>query len=310
MKRLILLILLLLSIAFAPQVVHHAYLPSISANRTDGLGLEWAGVWGNLTAIRPVYLRSNFGSQIDPYDSLYQHYVVGGWAEVDAQLAVLEDWRDIGAQPIVIFMRGGLPCKVPTLAQLATYGNFIVAAVARYDLDIFEVTNEPENPGGYPSLFGCWGKQYADRLIYLLDYVQARVPDTRQVGVSFQAGSATQFVMLTTAASHADWIGVHFYSVYGGGVVQYPWPGGLTQLVTMAEQYHDDVRVTEFNLRSPGNECGLAHQQAQTDEIADALDLDLPMLSILVYYNYPDWQCSGIKNTLTEEMLMPGGGYP
>ena len=90
--------------------------------------------------------------------------------------------------------------------------------------------------------------------------------------------------MLAATASHADWIGIHYYPVYGGGIVQYPWPGGLVELVEMAEQYHDDVRVTEFNLREPDEICSAVFEQAQADEIQAALDLGLPMLSVLVYY--------------------------
>lgn len=313
MKRLIIFTLLLFSIAFAPQVVHRAYLPVTYSTRTDGLGLEvvpgYTQNQPNLANIVPIYIRSTFGSSVDPYYGPYQKYLSGGWAAVDTKFEMLDDWRDFGSQPLVVFMRGGLPCKVPTLAQLKPYGDFIVAAVERYNLYTFEVWNEPDASGGLPSLFGCWGKAYTDRLIYLLDYVQARVPSHRQVGVSFQAGSAAQFTMLTATASHADWIGVHYYPVYGGGIVQYPWPGGLSELVDMASLYHEDVRVTEFNLRSPTNECGPVHQQAQADEIQAALDLELPMLSVLVYYPYPDWACTGIEGTLAEEVIMPGG-YP
>lgn len=292
---------------------HNAYLPVIRSVRTDGLGLEVVPNYTHnqpgLADIGALTYRSTFGSQVDPYYGPYQKYLSGGWAAVDLKFAMLDDWRALGAQPQVVFMRGGLPCKVPTIAQLGPYGDFIVAAVERYDLHTFEIANEPDASGGYPSLFGCWGKAYADRLIYLLDYVQARVPSHRQVGVSFQAASPAQFAMLAATASHADWVGLHFYPVWSAGVVLYPWPGGLATLVTMAEQYSDDVRVTEFNLRDPASTCGAAFEQAQADEIEAALDLGLPMLSVLVYYPAPDWQCTGIENTLTEQMLM-GTGYP
>ena len=116
--------------------------------------------------------------------------------------------------------------------------------------------------------------------------------------------------MLAATASHADWVGVHYYPVFGGGIVQYPWPGGLAELVEMAGAYSDDVRVTEFNLREPDEVCGAAFEQAQADEIQAALDLGLPMLSILVYYPAWDWQCTGIQGTLSEAALLPGAGYP
>lgn len=306
------LVTLLAVPVFAGAVSNNAYLPVVRSARTDGLGLEvvpdYTHNQPNLADIQALTFRSTFGSQIDPYYGPYQKYLSGGWAAVDLKFEMLDDWRALGAQPLVVFMRGGLPCKVPTIAQLATYGDFIVTAVERYNLNIFEVWNEPDATGGFPSLFGCFGKTYTDRLIYLLDYVQTRVPSHRQVGVSFQAGSPAQMAMLAATASHADWIGVHFYSVYGGGIVQYPWPGGLVELVEMAGQYHDDVRVTEFNLREPDEICSAAFEQAQADEIQAALDLGLPMLSVLVYYPAPDWQCTGIQGTLAEQAIMPG--YP
>lgn len=301
--------------AFAQPLQTH-YLPLLAATPVcrAGFGLEvvpgTTAMWqGDLAEIRACWFRSGFGSQVDPLDTLYQHYLAGGWAEVDAEVAAeLEIWREVGASPLVIFMYGGA-CQVPSIAQLKQYGNFIVAAANRYDLPRFEVWNEPDASGGYASLYGCFGTAHTDRLIYLLNYVNNRT--ARHVGVSFAGNNETQMQMLAAAAPYADWIGIHHYSVWGGGIVMEPWPGGLVEKYEMAvaNAAGRPVWVTEYNLRSPGDEFGITHQQAQADMIAEALALDLPLVSILVYYSYPDWQATGIRNTIVESWLA-GGGYP
>jgi len=313
-------LLLLLALAvFAParaQPGQTHYIPIMGGGQPcrAGFGLEavpgpTAGWKDDIAALRPCWLRSNFGSQVAPYDTLYQHYLSGGWAEVDAEIvAELELWREIGAKPLVIFMYGG-ECVAPTKAQLKPFGDFIVAAIARYNLPRVEILNEPDASGGYASLFGCFGVAHVDRLIYLLNY--ARVRTTAQVGVSFAGMNANQMNMLAAAAPYADWIGIHHYSVWGGGIVMEPWPGGLLEKYNLAVSLASGkpVWVTEYNLRSPQDECGPAHQEAQKDMIAEALALGLPHLSVLVYWSYPDWQCTGIRNTIVESWLA-GGGYP
>ena len=291
-----------------------AYLPILTSERTDGLGFEavpgaMAAHQAALTDLAPVYLRSNFGSQIAPYDTLYQHYLAGGWAEVDQEVEdELSLWHDIGAIPIVIFMYGG-SCVAPTTAQLAGYGDFIALAMGRYNLHYVEVWNEPDAVGGFPSLFGCFGDAYAARLKYLLNRVRSQVDDFRRVGVSFQLANNADLTMLATVASSADWLGIHHYAIWCDGVTTEPWPGSLMGKydLAVANAAGREVWLTEVNLRTPC-ETGAEHQQAQADYLEWVLGLPIPVKSVLVYYSYPDWQGTGVRDTLAEDALLPG--YP
>lgn len=68
------------------------------------------------------------------------------------------------------------------------------------------------------------------------------------------------------------------------------------------------VWITEVNLRSPDDECGPEHQAAQADYLMDALSHGYPVVSILVYADYENWQCTGIRGTEAAETLLTG--YP
>ena len=88
------------------------------------------------------------------------------------------------------------------------------------------------------------------------------------------------------------------------------WPGSLTQKYSMAQTAAPGkpIWITELNLRSPGDECGAEHQAAQDDYIQAALTLRAPVLSVLVYFDYPNWQCTGIRNTPAAQSLL--NAYP
>jgi hypothetical protein len=112
--------------------------------------------------------------------------------------------------------------------------------------------------------------------------------------------------MLAAVAPHLDWVGIHHYGMWGGGqVFESVWPGSLTLKYQLTEDAVEiPVWITELNLRSPDDECGPAHQAAALEYAEEALSLDAPMVSILVYKVYPDWQCTGIRDTLLEEFLL------
>jgi len=293
--------------------VYAQYVPFVRHTRPDGLGLELPDNYINLyPAVRdlgPVYLRATFGNSVDPSDTLYLAYKSGGWAAVDAQVAdALEGWRAIGAEPIVVFMYGGA-CSAPKLSQLTQYAVFIAQAAERYSLRYFEVWNEPDATGGLASLYGCFGTAHTARLIHLLGQVQQRVPAERQVGVSFMLQAPAHLDMLRAVAPYADWVGIHHYAIWSAGQVLDPWPGDLATeyALASANAAGRPVWATEVNLRSPDDDCSPAHQAAQAEWLGEALDLGLPMVSVLVYASYPDWQCTGIRNTPAEEALRP---YP
>lgn len=283
--------------------------PMVMRNRAIGLGFEInvdnGYMFPELADFNPRYIRSHFASWYDPYDTLYQHYISGGWAEVDQEVVtVLGSWRGIGAEPIVIFMHGE-SCHVPSYQELAAYGDFISAAAERYDLRHFEVWNEPDASAGVTSVWGCFGTAYADRLIYLLERVQAQVDPWREVGVSFMVDNASHMEMLAAVAPSADWIGIHHYGVWGGGVIMEPWPGSLQLKYEMARSASPvPVWLTEYNLRSPDYYCTQAHQQAQANYLLAAFNLEIPMVSIHIYADYPDWQCTGIRDTPASQVLL------
>lgn len=252
------------------------------------------------------FIRGNLGSLSEPYATPYQLYLSGGWAAADAKvLPNIEGWRTAGAEPLLIFMPGG-ECTPPSFALLDDFGDFVAAAVERYDLNYFEVWNEPDATSGAPALYGCLGPDHTDKLIYLLDRIRPQLSSGRQMGVSFALGSEEHLEMVEAVAPHMDWVGIHHYGIWGGGqVLESEWPGSLTLKYQLTEDVVEiPVWITELNLRSPGDECGPAHQQAAMDYVDDALELEAPMLSILVYKSYPDWQCTGIRDTLVGDWLL------
>lgn len=278
-----------------------------------------------LTALAPDYLRITTGHYLYHTDTLYQHYLSGGWAAVDAELLPdLTVINEIGATPLVRFMYGTPTCTVPTQTQLDAYAIFVAQAAARYNLQYIEVWNEPDTTTGNASLSGCFGDLYTTKLNKLLDDVQALAP-TRQVGVSFMMDSAAMYSMLQSAVPHADWIGVHHYDVYaedaqGNGSILYTYPGsentpGFKLKLTMAQSAAQGkpVWVTETNLRSPMYFCTENHKAAARQYIAHHIyraiqDKNIPMWSVLVFQDYPDWQCTGIRNTPTHQYLLDGSG--
>jgi hypothetical protein len=221
-------------------------------------------------------------------------------------IAELDIWRNMGATPIMSFMRGGM-CTVPTFLELNSYGDFIVAATKRYGLSYIEVWNEPDFSVGLPSLYGCFGSNHVSRLKYLVKYVNLRLDKSYHVGVSFATSDDSGINMLKEIAPYADWVGFHHYAIWFNGQFQEAWPGSLELKLQMVQDIvpkNMPVWLTEVNLRSPSEECGPAHQQAQGNYLSDVMDLDIPVKSILVYHDYPNWQCTGMRNNPASDVLM------
>lgn len=293
------------------QSAHTLYIPIVNQEPNE-IGLYLADDYifsfqSDVETIDPQYIRTIFGSSSNPLDTPYQHYLSGGWAEVDAEmLPDLTEYKKIGI-PIVGFTYGGL-CKVPTASQLTAYGNFIAQAVIRYQLTYFEVWNEPDAQSGLPSLYGCFGSQYSAQLNSLIQNVGGQLPSQYKVGVSFMVDSQTKFDMLVKAEPYLDWIGVHHYGVWSGSSVLEGYPGGVNQLYTLVSSFTDKpILLTEVNLRYPQTICNTAFQAAQSQYNRAALNSLFDAKIFLVYTNSPDWQCTGIRNTPTEDMLL---AYP
>ncbi len=253
-------------------------------------------------SLNPKYLRSNFGSAIDPYDTLYQHYLEGGWGRVDLEiLPDLAVWREIGAEPLVIFMYGG-QCKAPTYEELDSYAVFISEAVNRYGLNYIEVWNEPDALGGLASLYGCFGD--INKLIFLINKVQSKT-DT-QVGSSFMLDNEKAMQDLERVSKYVDWVGIHHYGMWFKKIIE-PYPGSLEAKLERVIAFNKPVWLTELNLRSPRDECGQDYEINALKYVQEAIDLlktkDVHMFSILVYSKPPDWQCTGFKNTPLDEYL-------
>lgn len=316
MKRLLLALLLLLTLVVVPLAfagnVHTAFLPSISANRTDGLGMHIEKGSGpnnapGLAALGVAKVRTFFAD--DQGVNVYQVYLAGGWSAVDTMvLADIAAMKSVGT-PIISFARGGI-CKVPTLAQLNPYATFLAGFVVRYDITYFETWGEPDASGGIPGMFGCFGSQYADRLIYLIERVRLTLPAGKMLGVSFMMADAADLAMLEAVTPYLDWVGVHHYAKWEGGQVVEPYPGTLTQLYDLVAPLDIPILLTEVNLRDPLTVCSPAFRQAQAEYNLAAMDTDFDAKIILVYAGGSSWQCTGTKGSLTEQMLMPGGGYP
>ena len=303
-----------------PGDEHTIYLPVIRreqpgapAAAAPAIGVELTGIFilnpNNAAEIAGYdldYIRGHLGSMSEPYNAVYQLYLSGGWAAADERvLSSLEGWRGTGAEPVFIFMPGG-ECGVPSYAALDNFGDFIAAAVERYDLNYFEVWNEPDVASGGPAVYGCFGTAHAGKLIYLLERIRPQIASHRQMGVSFMMENPAHFAMMEEIAPYVDFVGIHHYGVWGGGMVQESdWPGSLEKKYDLVDAAVDvPVWITELNLRSPSDQCGPAHQAAARDYIEDALDVGAPMISILVYKAYPDWQCTGIRDTLVADLLM------
>ncbi|HUF38129.1 MAG TPA: hypothetical protein VMN57_06375 [Anaerolineales bacterium] len=285
--------------------------PLPASTMTTAIGLELTAdniTWyaDELAAYNLGFIRGNLGNINEPYKTPYQLYLSGGWAAVDAKmLPNIEGWRGIGAEPLFIFMPGGA-CSVPSYALLDDFGDFVAEAVERYDMDYFEVWNEPDATSGYSALYGCFGDEYAGKLIYLLERIRPQLASHRQMGVSFMMHSADHFGMMVQVAPYVDFVGIHHYGIWSANQVLQGWPGSLELKYEMVKDAAGGkpVWITELNLRSPGDECGPAHQAAARDFVEKAFELDTPMINILVYKNYPDWQCTGMRETPLAALLM------
>lgn len=308
MKRLIILTLLSLTFIPAPQEsspITNIYFPMLYASRNDGMGLQiqrWTGPTNadSLEALQVEFVRVFFGD--DTGQNVYQIYLVGGWDAVDAY--VLADIESIKAysEPIISFTHGGL-CKVPTNLQLNAYAAFLVEFVIRYDITYFEAWNEADNKGGNSALFGCFGDQNTSKLIYLIGKIRETLPDGKMLGVSFAMGEPADFTMYTSIVPYLDWVAVHHYGVWSGGVVTEPYPGTITQLYDLVAPQDIPIFLTEVNLRDPLTLCTPAFRQAQMEYNQGALKSPFEIKIILVYAGGANWQCTGIKGSITEEML-------
>lgn len=258
----------------------------------------------------------NPGYYLDPTETLYQRYLSGGWASVDSRIKNdVRATKEIGAKMVMGFMYGTPNCTVPTQSQLDAYADFIVAAADRYDISYIEVCNEPDAASGLPSLYGCFGHTNANLLNNLLDRVRNQLPTEKKVGVSFMLDNDNMYTMLQSAVPHAEWIGVHYYDVYaedtqGNGVILNSYPGSLTEKLDMAfaAAGNKPVWLTETNLRSPMDFCTPTHKQFALDFIKNTVypevkARNIQMWSILVYQDYPNWQCTGIRNTPVHNFL-------
>lgn len=310
MKRFILIIgLLLLSVAFAPapqesSPITNIYFPMLYASRNDGLGLhiEMGGGPGNavtLEALQVEFVRTFFAN--DQGLSVYQVYLTGGWSAVDSM--VLPDLNSITySEPLIGFAHGGL-CKVPTNAQLNAYATFLVEFVVRYDITYFEAWVEVDSKAGVPGMFGCFGDQNTSKLIYLIGKIREILPADKMLGVSFAMVEPADFAMYTAVVPYLDWVGVNHYGKWEGGVVVEPYPGTIAQLYDLVAPQDIPIFLTEVNLRDSLTICTPAFRTAQMEYNRTALKSEFEIKIILVYAGGSSWQCTGIKGSITEEML-------
>lgn len=293
-------------VSAAPLEQTKLYFPLLYSGRTDGLGLhiEIGGGPGNqvyLSALQPKFVRNIFGD--DQGLNVHQVWKTGGWSAVDAM--VLPDLNSIAtySTAMVEFTYGGV-CKVPTLVQLAGYADFIVEFVVRYDIKYFSIWNEPENALGESGLFGCFGKAYTSRLIYLAEQVRETLPAGHLMGVSFQMGHATHFTMFQAVVPYLDWVGVHHYGVWTENGIQEPYPGTIQDLYELVTPQSIPVYLTETNLRDDNTICSPQFREDQAEYNKNTMYSDFPVKIILVYAGGNSWQCTGIKGSVTEDMLL------
>lgn len=315
MRRALLFTLLALALVLASLPARAAspvaiYFPFLRSTHSNGLGMHIEMGTGplnapGLAALHVKNVRTFFANSLGV--NVYQVYLAGGWPAVDAMvLTDIAAMKSVGT-PIISITRGGV-CKVPTLAQLNVYAAFLVAFVERYEIVWFEAWNEPDAKSGISGMLGCFGDQYASQLIYLVQQVRNDLPPGKMLGVSFMLADAADLAMLQAVAPLLDWVGVHHYGKWEGGAVVEPYPGTLEQLYDLVAPLDIPILLTEVNLRDPQTICTPAFRQAQAEYNLAALETDFDAKIILVYAGGANWQCTGIKGSLTEQYLLPG--YP
>ena len=310
MKKLLISIILIVLLFLIGSPTHAnsttiLYFPMLYGDRSDGLGLhiEMGGGPGNAVALAELQVevvRTFFAN--DQGLNIYQVYLSGGWSAVDTM--VLPDINSIKtySEPLISFTYGGL-CKVPTNAQLNQYAIFLSAFVVRYNITYFEGWNEVDTKGGIPSMLGCFGDQNISKLIYLIQKIRETLPAGKMLGVSFAMTEPADFIMYTAIVPYLDWVAVHHYGVWSNGVVLEPYPGTLSDLYNLVAPQDIPIWLTEVNLRDPADICSVAFRQAQMEYNRGALETEFERKIILVFAGGNNWQCTGIKDSLTHEML-------
>lgn len=306
MKKLLISIIALVLLS-APTIIReegefNLYFPMLYSHQSYGIGFQveiGSGASSGLADLQPTFIRHFLGTYLG--DNAHQVYLSGGWTAVDNY--VLEDILAIKqySEPIISLTYGGI-CKVPTFAQLDAYADFLSAFAERYDITYLEVWNEPDSKGGISSLFGCFGDQYVSKLIYLVQQVKEKSLD-RMIGVSFMMDDILDYQMFSATIPYLDWVGVHHYGVWSEGIVFEPYPGTIQDLYDLVTPQDIPVFLTETNLREPTTICSTQFREDQAEYNKNTLLSDFEVKIILVYAGGSNWQCTGIKNSLTHELL-------
>ena len=258
--------------------------------------------------LNPDIYRTGFGNWQDPFDTLYQRYLAGGWENVDEEVVPVLNVFSVVDVPIIFTLMHGGQCTPPPLEDMFSYADFIVEAVERYDFAIVEPWNEVDLRGGLPSLYGCYGYEDAEDFLLFLEYLLDNIRVQTIVGVSFSfvQNAVPFFVQVAeTLSGHNAYIGVHNYGLYvgEGEDILYTWSGDADSTVKIAEGlvgHLVDVKLTEYNLREETETMCWEpdFQETQEEVLVEGRQLGEKFNVVFSWETQPSWQCTGVIDSL------------